>query len=198
MMKRIGMTQRVEIISSIGERRNALSQEWSAFAKECGFLPIFLPNDKKLAVQMMEELKLDGILLTGGNDLIPYGGDAPERDETEESLIVYALKNEIPLLGVCRGMQMILNYFGVPLQKIEGHVRTEHELDTGDLVNSYHSFGAISCQEPLVVKAICKEDKVIEMVKHREQEMYGIMWHPERYHPFRKRDVMFMKKIFQI
>ena len=43
-MKRIYLTQRVEQIESIGERRDALSQEWAELAEACGFLPIPLPN----------------------------------------------------------------------------------------------------------------------------------------------------------
>ena len=38
------MTQRVERIAEIGERRDALSQEWAALAEACGFLPLPLPN----------------------------------------------------------------------------------------------------------------------------------------------------------
>ena len=43
-MKRIYLTQRVERIEPVGERRDALSQEWAALAEACGFLPIPLPN----------------------------------------------------------------------------------------------------------------------------------------------------------
>ena len=200
-MKRIGITQRVEVIEGWNERRNALSQEWEQLAKECGFLPIFLPNDETLALQLIEELDIDGILLTGGNNLISYGGDAAERDQTERALIAYAIEKGLPLLGICRGMQMILDYFGIPLQKVIDHIRVEHLLDTGKTVNSYHSFGVMEsdCKAPIIIKAVAQQDRVVEWIGHnRYPNIHGIMWHPERYHPFREEDMALLKEIFQI
>ncbi|MCI8548789.1 MAG: C26 family cysteine hydrolase domain-containing family [Bacilli bacterium] len=195
-MKCIAVTQRVEYIEGIGERRDALSQEWAVLAEECGFLPLLLPNRLPTVVQMLDRWAPDGILLTGGNDLAAYGGDAPERDETEQFLIQYAIDHSVPLLGVCRGIQILLDYFGTPLQKVEGHIRVEHALSNGDTVNSFHSWGAVSCKES-IIPVVHSADGVLEAVKVRDYPwICGMMWHPERYHPPRERDVQLIKEVF--
>lgn len=196
MKKRIAVTQRVEYIEAIKERRDALSQEWAELSETCGFLPLLLPNRLSAAQELMEVWEPDGILLTGGNDLSAYGGSTPERDETERFLIQYAVDQKIPLLGVCRGMQMVLDYFGTTLQRVEGHIRVEHPLTNGDTVNSFHSWGAVECQEPMVPEAR-SEDGVLEAVRHRDYPwIRGIMWHPERYHPPRERDIQLIREVF--
>ena len=198
MKKCIALTQRVEHIAAIGEWRDALSQEWAAFAEACGFLPLLLPNRTATVQDLMETVKPDGILLTGGNDLASYGGDAPERDRAERFLIRYAIDREIPLLGVCRGMQMLLDYFDTPLHRVEGHIRVEHPLSNGDTVNSFHGWGAADCHEPLIEVAR-SADGILEAVAHRDYPwIYGIMWHPERYHPPRERDIQWIKEVFQL
>lgn len=198
MSKCIAITQRVEYIEAVQERRDALSQEWAALAEACGFLPLLLPNRRTAAVRMLERWRPEGILLTGGNDLAVCGGDAPERDELEHMLIRYAVEQAVPLLGVCRGMQMVLDHFGGRLQRVEGHVCVEHPLSNGDQVNSFHRWGAVECPSPLVPTA-WSANGVLEAVRHREFSwIYAIMWHPERYHPFRTRDLQFIREVFQL
>lgn len=197
-MKRIYLTQRVERLEAIGERRDALSQEWAVLAEACGFLPLALPNHAPAVRRLLEELPPEGILLTGGNDLADYGGDAPERDEVEALLIRQAMERRIPLLAVCRGTQMLLHHFGTPLQRVEGHVRTEHTLSSGDTVNSFHSWGALSCRPPLEVLAR-SGDGVAEAVRHQDCPwIQGVMWHPERYHPLRAQDISWIKEALQL
>ena len=199
--KRIGLTQRVEYIAKIQERRNALSNEWDQLAKQSGFLPIILPNEKELAIEIMEELQIDGLIFTGGNDLVAYGGDAEERDCTEKALLSYAIKKQIPVLGVCRGMEFILDYFGVPLKKVTGHIRVEHKLRSGKFVNSYHSLAGKekACEKLFFLKEICEEDKVVEQIQHKvHKNIHGIMWHPERYHPFREQDLQLLVQVFSL
>lgn len=198
MKKCIAVTQRVENIEAIGERRDALSQEWTGLAGACGFLPLLLPNHLPAVRELLEDWRPDGIILTGGNDLAAYGGNAPERDALEQFLIQYSAEEKIPLLGVCRGMQMILNQFGAKLRKVEGHVRMEHLLSNGDEVNSFHSWGAVECQRPLTPEA-WSADGVLEAVSHQDFPwIHGIMWHPERYHPMRERDIQLIKEVFQL
>ena len=51
---------------------------------------------------------------------------------------------KIPIIGVCRGMQIIQNYFGINLFKISGHIKVRHELYYEGKkinVNSYHNYG---------------------------------------------------------
>lgn len=198
MKKYIAMTQRVEYIEAVNERRDALSREWAGLAAACGFLPLLLPNHLPTVRELMEIHRPDGIILTGGNDLLAYGGDAPERDETERYLIQYSVEENVPLLGVCRGMQMILDRFGTKLRRVENHVRVEHPLSNGEKVNSFHGWGAIKCQKPLIPEA-WSADGVLEAVSHQDCPwIHGIMWHPERYDPLRERDVQLIKEVFQL
>lgn len=197
-MKWIACSQRVQIIPSYGERRDALSQEWTEAAQVCGFLPLLLPNRKAMAEEMLAALPPDGILLTGGNDLVSYGGDAPERDEMEHMLVQYSIEHQIPLLGVCRGTQLLMEHFGTRLERLEGHIQVEHQLDNGDQVNSFHGWGTRECEPPL--RVVCRsEDGVVEEIVHQDYPwIYGIMWHPERYSPLRPGDIQRIKEVFSL
>ncbi len=195
-MKTILISQRVELIRDTGERRDALSQEWAALAAACSFLPIPVPNRPDTIGLILDRLCPDGIILSGGNDLARYGGDAPERDQTERALIKYSLDTGTPLLGVCRGMQLLLDFFGTPLERVEGHVRTHHTLSGGRQVNSFHSWGARECAAPLAALER-SEDGVIEEIAHENyKNIKGVMWHPERYAPLRDGDVAWIRRFF--
>jgi putative glutamine amidotransferase len=190
------ISQRVDLIGE--ERRDSYSQEWNDLAKACDFLPIFIPNNINIVKKMLMEIKPDAIILSGGNDLVEYGGTAPERDMVEKYLIDYAEKNSIPLLGVCRGMQMILNYYGVSLEKVNGHVRTNHILTNGLEVNSFHNWAAQNSNK--IIKVIERsEDGCIEEIEHvLYRDIHGIMWHPERYKPFRDGDLKFIRRCLKL
>lgn len=197
-MKIILISQRVEIIENIGERRDALSQEWAELAEKCGFILLPVPNDPKNTVKIFENISPEGIILSGGNDLCRYGGNAPERDETEKILINLAVKNNIPLLGVCRGMQMILDFFGAELVKVDGHIRTEHILNNGRKVNSFHAWAAKECPDTLIVTANSDDGSVEEIVHSEYKNIMGIMWHPERYSPIREEDIKRIRSFFDL
>ncbi len=188
----------MERIEAIGERRDALAQDWAIFMEACGFLPLALPNHLPTVRELMETLPVAGIILTGGNDLASYGGDAPERDEIERDLIRWSIETGTPLYGVCRGMQVLLDYFETPLQRIGGHIRVEHPLDNGDLVNSFHGWGAVECHPPLTPMA-WSTDGVLEAVRHGACPwIQGIMWHPERYARFREQDIQRFREAFRL
>ena len=56
----------------------------------------------------------------------------------------YCIEKKIPLIGVCRGAQIIANYFGSTLSVKEGHVKIEHNINyiqgSSRMVNSYHRY----------------------------------------------------------
>jgi putative glutamine amidotransferase len=99
-------------------------QRWSYVNAiiEAGGLPIILPQitDKIILRELYE--RLDGILLCGGQDVDPQSYDAPQtaahenidrcHDEVELQLIEWALADGKPLLGVCRGLQIMNVAFG--------------------------------------------------------------------------------------
>lgn len=195
-MKIIYVSQRVDIINN--ERRDSYSQEWNLLAEACGFLPVFVPNSVNILDRLISKIRPEGIILTGGNDLMEYNGNAPERDTVEKALIKYAENLNIPLLGICRGMQMILNYYGIMLERIEGHVDTNHNLSTGKIVNSYHNWGCTECMEPLEVISCSRDGCVEEVIHNTHRKIRGIMWHPERYNPLRKDDIEMIRRFLEI
>lgn len=181
-MKIIVYTQRVEIVESYQERRDAADQRIPELLQECGYIPVPISNVIKNLEQWIEEIKPEGILLTGGNSLQKYGGSSSERDETDRRLIQIAEIEKIPLYGFCRGMQSILDYYGCELIDVSGHVAVEHKLMgemLGIVTNSYHNQAAISVKDPLKILAY-SEDGAIEAVSHQSLKMLGTMWHPER------------------
>src|SRR5271165_6978792 len=105
-MKTVAITQRVEVVPGFGERRDCLDQAWTRFLAACGLLPVLVPNVTDVALALCERANVSGVLLTGGNDLAALGGDAPERDAVENALLDFAEQHKLPVLGVCRGMQL--------------------------------------------------------------------------------------------
>lgn len=191
-------TQRVEIVESYGERRDCADQNIPRFIEACGYLPVPIPNVLDIAKEMAEQMQPAGIFLTGGNSLAKYGGDAPERDEVENALLTFALRHDIPVYGFCRGMQMILDYFGCELEQVQGHVAVRHKVSgvLGELeVNSFHNQACRMIKEPLEILAQ-SEDGVVEAVLHKEKRVLGTMWHPEREEPFLLSDIQRVKELF--
>jgi N5-(cytidine 5'-diphosphoramidyl)-L-glutamine hydrolase len=197
-MTLIAVSHRVDIADPDEERRDCLDQRWVAYLQECGLTPLPIYNHIGAAAHLLQTCPVSGILLTGGNSLVEYGGNAPERDKTEIFLIDFAIKNQLPLLGICRGMQMIQHYFGAKLEKIEGHVGCDHNItinQTTIKVNSYHNFGTKS--ESVTLKTLAKSmDGVIEAICHTDYSIEGIMWHPERNSPFKEFDKNIFTNLF--
>lgn len=197
-MKIIAVTQRVEIVAAYGERRDALDQRWTRFLTGGDLLPLLVPNNPAALPRLLDTIRIDGILLTGGGDLVEYGGNSPERDATEAALIRFSMDKGVPLIGVCRGMQAIQHFFGVRLEAVSGHVsevQTVTQDGKSQTVNSYHGFGTKATIPDLEVRALA-EDSVIEAVRHRLHPIHGVMWHPERLNPFRTADTEMFREIF--
>lgn len=197
-MKIVLYTQRVEVIEDYRERRDCADQNIPLFIEACGYLPIPLPNIKSVAEKMVEQIHPEGIILTGGNSLAKYGGNAPERDETEKSILHIAFERDIPVYGFCRGMQLILDYFGCELEPVREHVAVRHRVfgELGELeVNSFHNQACCHIKSPLEVLAKT-EDGVIEAVRYKGKPILGTMWHPERETPFRVLDIQRVQLLF--
>jgi putative glutamine amidotransferase len=194
----LAISQRVVIDPPHGERRDALDHRWLDFLAACGMVPLPLPNRPDTALDLLGRVKLCGLLLTGGNSLESCGGDAPERDRTEREALAFARRTGLPVLGVCRGMQMLLDAFAVPLVRIDGHAGCHHPVDGAwgeRTVNSYHDFAACTDAGPLAVLARSL-DGAIEAVEHPDEPIRGIMWHPERSTPFEAADIALMHRMF--
>ena len=115
------------------------------------------------------------------------------RDISEKALLADAIQQRLPVLGVCRGLQLLHTHFGGQLveDKSEQHVATRHQVKlTKNLpfaspdgqtlqVNSYHSQLLVAGDTDLTVMAQ-DDGGFAESMIHQQQKIAGIMWHPER------------------
>jgi gamma-glutamyl-gamma-aminobutyrate hydrolase PuuD len=196
-MTTVGITQRCLPPTEFGERRYALDARWFEFLTACGLTPVPLPNEPDIAVDTAKAVGAQGIILSGGDDLAAYGGPYPQRDETERRLLDWALRCDVPVLGVCRGMQLLVDAFGGTLEPVDGHVATRHDVLTdGRLrtVNSYHRLAPRTVPPALRVTASCGD--VVEGVRHRDADVVGVMWHAEREDRFDPEDVAICTELF--
>lgn len=187
---KIGITMRIVKSPNYDEERDALSHDWNKFSELSNIVLIPIPNLSKV-IFYIEALNFDGIILSGGDDI----GDTPKRDDTEYKIVKYCLSNNLPIFGVCRGMQIINNFFNGKLDKDKtgDHVRNSHSVeivnskhvDTNKkyvTVNSYHQniIEPTSLGNNLDVFAISKNDNSVEGFIHNSLPIMGVMWHPER------------------
>jgi putative glutamine amidotransferase len=209
-MIRIGITQRVDMIQSYGESRDALDQNWFRFLDACNIIAVPIPNALDNPVKYAEDIGLKGLLLTGGNDItqLPNPNNASiERDQTEQKLLNWASQKKYPVIGICRGMQYMAYLSGEELNPIHGHVATRHPLlFEGDSaqgetieVNSFHNWGLKSLKANTVWEVEARTlDGSIESIIHKTKKQRGIMWHPEREQDFSPRDIELIQKHFSL
>lgn len=187
-------TMRVDEIANYQERRDSADQKIPELLHTLGFLPFPLPNRPQETVAFLKAIQPRAIVLTGGNDLVSYGGLAPERDLTERQAIEWALQVHIPVLGICRGFQMLLSFFGVRLIRVQGHVAQRHAIHglwERSSVNSYHSWAAFEAPKKWEILARA-EDNVLEAARCKEKKVLGLAWHPEREKPFDQEDLQLL------
>ncbi|BAL84918.1 putative hydrolase (plasmid) [Selenomonas ruminantium subsp. lactilytica TAM6421] len=184
--------------------------------RAAGGMPLILPlsTDKEEILQAAG--LCDGILLTGGQDVNPEqyserklpscGECSPQRDRMENILLETALKRNMAVLGICRGLQFLNTFLGgtlyqdLPLQRPSDclhhmtppYDRTAHGVSlarTSPLfsllgethlgVNSYHHQGIHQLADSLEIMAIA-DDGLIEAVHYPQRNfVWGVQWHPE-------------------
>lgn len=195
-MKVVAVSQRVDLHQERREFRDALDQNMTLWLRTAGYLPFPVPNAlfaESEASSWLEVLQPIGLVLSGGNDI----GSEPRRDFTEAVMLQYAKRRNLPLLGVCRGMQMLAHWALAGMKPVQGHVRTRHRL-SGEIegeANSYHQFSLAECPPGFRVLAR-SEDGEIEAIRHNELPWEGWMWHPEREPEFAPRDIERLKALF--
>ena len=167
----------------------------------------------------------DGIILSGGGaidaeltgdvaDKATQGQVSRLRDEYEFELMKYAVKNNIPVLGICRGMQVIGAYFGAHIiQHMEGHKQKEeknvssHYVNVKDgtllhkiigenrlKVNSYHH-QAVGKGFRGTISAVSDDGFAEAVEPDGEAFILGVQWHPELLTEYREHQRIFSEFI---
>ena len=203
---KIGVSTRIVSSSENSEKRDAISHDWPPFLDKFDAIPILIPNTLSNVKLFLTENSLDAIILSGGDNI----GEYPERDKTEQSILEYGIEKNIPIFGVCRGMQLINNFFeGSIIQNTnKKHVATTHSItivhkrfslllnSESIMVNSYHDNTITNniLGHSLTPFAVSEIDNTIEGFFHDELPILGVMWHPERQD--NHNDELIFKKFF--
>ena len=189
---RIGISMRITDAVNYKEQRDTIASDWSTYLlsefPDCQW--ILIPNMGEKVVDYFHQWNLNVLILTGGDDIGRY----PIRDITEFALLKMAIENKIPVIGICRGMQLIHHFYDGKLlsgdnQFDEIHRSKEHcVLLKGHryMTNSFHSnqIDENSLHNDFEILATCENDATIEAFE--KQGVLGIMWHPERSIPYQK------------
>ena len=203
---KIGISMRIVEELNYSEVRDAIAHDWISFLTKNfpHIIPIFLPNHASLALRTFKTLELDGLILTGGNDISTF----PQRDNSELTLLEYCKKNSIPVLGICRGMQLICINFQQTIVSVsnELHVATKHSVSAINKsrfliphpinVNSYHNKGLLKLVSNELIAISRSSDGVFEAIEHKYLPIIGIMWHPEREAEITKSDLQLFHNLF--
>lgn len=168
------------------EPRDTIAQDWPRYIKylfpQANYF--FIPNIENEAVSFCTKNNINLLIITGGDNI----GLHEKRDKTELALLDFMLSKKIPVIGICRGMQLIHHYFGGNIingdeKFINEHRKTNHKIEIkGKIVNvnSYHNckIENIASSSNLSILAININDGSIEAFIG--EKLLGLMWHPER------------------
>jgi putative glutamine amidotransferase len=180
------------------EEAALISMNYVRQVQRAGGIAVVLPPDGEPAELLP---LLDGVLLTGGADI----GDVPERDAFELALAAAALEHDVPVLGVCRGMQVMnVARGGTLIQHLPDAVGHEdHRLVPGSFgdhdvrlregslahraaregihpTKSHHHQGVDDLGEGFEITGWATVDDLPEAMEDPSRRFaLGVQWHPE-------------------
>ena len=202
--------------SFAGYKRSYVNNDYILSVIRNGGIPFIIPfNENEEVIKAQMEM-IDGLLLSGGQDVAPknYGeeptpklGDIfPERDDFEYALLKSALEAKKPVLGICRGSQIINTYFNGSLYQdlsyIGKDVLKHNQVNSPSMVthsvtidkssklfdifgeekimvNSFHHQAVKKVGEGLV-KTAKAPDGIVEAIEKTDYPfLVAVQWHPE-------------------
>lgn len=208
---RCAFSMRVTQNAAYPDPRDALSHDWVRWCVARGWEPVLVPNGLPDPGAYVEGLGVDLVVLTNGDSIGPLPAPGEEaapaypREHTETRLLEWGLARDRPVLGVCRGHQMVNRYFGgrvveglqAEVPGVRAHVAPEgHPVEIVDArlrdlcgagsatVNSFHDDGFLAehVAPELRVFALAG-DGVVEGLYHPARPLLTVQWHPERRNP---------------
>ena len=198
-MKIVCVTQRLIHDRTTNTLRDGLDKDLTIFLNKLGYLVIPIPNLKftqneldKILKTYVKKFKICGFVLSGGEDI----GVNLNRDKIEKKIVRYCEKRKFPMIGICRGIQILAKLKKVKLVPIKNHVNKRHKIFRFNkigqrTVNSFHNWGLKNCPNNFKITYVTK-DKFIESIEHLRLPIKGVMWHPERERKYSNED----KKLF--
>lgn len=184
--------------------RKADTQNYVKYVRSIGATPA-------VTLSMGEVACCDALLLPGGGDITPaFFGEKnhgsrnidTELDILQLQALDLAVRKNLPVLGICKGLQIInVGFGGTIIQDMDSQKVKRHGYDHGDkyhsstiadsswlstlygqeiMVNSAHHQAIKKLGSGLTAIQYCPEDGCIEAVSHQSLPIIGIQWHPER------------------
>ncbi|WP_262175753.1 gamma-glutamyl-gamma-aminobutyrate hydrolase family protein [Saccharococcus sp. Marseille-Q5394] len=206
----------IGITSNIDSAAHTLQNTYIQAVIDGGGVPFIIPTGVESDVQQITTL-LNGLIISGGGDMNPHlfneepwpelGNVTPERDSIEMELVRHMLKLDKPILGICRGHQVlnvalggtlyqdIVSQVASPILQHDQKAKREYQshavhiekgtilesITTSDkiMVNSFHHQAVKDIPSPLVVSGKAS-DGIAEAVESTDHHfVVGVQWHPE-------------------
>ena len=170
----VAITQRNEL-NRHKESIDSLENKYINYLESFGIKLLIIPNVTENLNFYFDLFPIEGIILSGGNDIPPllynkkYQNEmsiSKKRDKIEFRLIEIAIEKKIPLLGICRGMQIINVFFKGEICLLNGHppaknhkinfLEFKEKFDNEVIVNSYHNYGIKKKQLSEILKPLAE------------------------------------------
>lgn len=201
--------------SFAGYKRAYVNKDYVDAVIRAGGVPLIIPFSTDKEVIISQAQLIDGLILSGGHDVSPYnygqepsqkiGETFPERDTYEIILLEESKKRNIPILGICRGFQLINVAAGGTLYQdlslIPGNILKHNQVSNPTLkthkveikensfissifgketmVNSFHHQVIDKVANDFIVVAKAS-DGVVEAIEHKTYKfLVAVQWHPE-------------------
>lgn len=210
----------IGVTASVSDDRLSFQQKrmYCEAISACGGLPLILPPQEDVSRASQVLSLLDGLLLAGGDDIDPAYYDektlpecgliTPIRDIWEMPLCQEALHRHLPLLGICRGLQVLNVALGgslvqdLPSQcpdspishqqtqppevathpvRVDAQSRFARIVGAESLMTNSHHHQAVKQLAPGLTATAWAQDGVIEGVEKIDEPFcVAVQWHPER------------------
>lgn len=191
----IGVTVNINFTKH-GEKVYTISENLISLLSNIGNCNVILLYPHMNINNIIKELNIDRLVLSGGNDIInfnKFSSFSENRNHFEFELIKRFVELDTPILGICRGLHVINTFFGgsvvnsslfhkvsvnhnvIPINLIE-HLSETFE------VNSYHNYSISTDSISSIATPLFLDEtrKQIEGLKIENLPIVGIQWHPER------------------